>query len=273
MRTTGFFIIIPLVLVLYGCKTLAPKSQEYPFHGWTQQDVMSRILSRSVPHHWGQKDQEVSNNGWSKYAYLKYKQENLDKFVVFKQSQGELSAEFYITNIKKMHAVSIPGGGIFYKGDMATTCMPDHIESPGLEAELFLFILSKAFPDGPEKINRKMSVRVHGDKERTLRFMQAYGQLPRDWNAEVTIEPVAVSQYVISMLLQTSMGSEQMTLQLHWKGKGDEVVSSSDLLSNWLTCWHGHTPKEGEGYRHIPYVKDAETLQTFGQLRSKLRSP
>ena len=31
MRTTELFIIIPLVLVLYGCKTLAPKSQGNAF--------------------------------------------------------------------------------------------------------------------------------------------------------------------------------------------------------------------------------------------------
>ena len=197
MKNTGFFVIIPLILVLCGCKTLKPKS-----HNWTQQDVMFRILSGSVPHHWGQKDQEVPNNGWSKYASLKCKQASVDRFSVLKQHQGELSAEFYIANTKAIHAISIPGAGVFYQGEKAPTCKPDYIEALGFEVELFLFILSKAFPDGPEKINKKMSVRVHGDKERTLRFMQAFGQQPRDWNAEVTIEPMGFSQYVISILLQ-----------------------------------------------------------------------
>ena len=252
MRTTDFFIIIPLVLVLYGCKTFAPKSQEWPSHGWTQQDVMSRILSRSVPHHWGQKDQAIPNNGWSNYAYLKVKQENLDRFIVFKQHQGELSAELYIDNVKAMHAISIPRAGIFYQGE--TTCMPDHIEAPGLEAEGFLFILSKAFPDGPEKVNRKMSVSVHGDTERTFRFMQAHGTIPPGWSAEVVLESEAVSQYIISILLDLPDG-EPIQLTLHWKGKGDEVVSSSESLTNWLTCWYGSKSK---------------SLQTFGQLRNEL---
>jgi len=269
MRIT-FFVAIFLILILQGCQTLVPKNQEWPFHGWTQQDVNDRTLSGSIPHHWGQKDQAIPNNGWSKYAYLKYSQENLDRFVVFKQSKGELSAELYIANTKEMHAISIPRAGIFYQGRRAATCLPDHIEAPGLEAEGFLFILSKAFPDGPKKVNRKMSVRVHGDRKRTFWFMQAYGNMSPDWNAEVTIKPLAVSQYDITILLNGAGGSGKLTLL--WKGRGDEVVSSGEPLTNWLTCWHGVTTKEGEGYRHIPYVKDTESLQTFGQLRSELRS-
>ena len=121
MRTSWIFIIVPLVLILYGCKTLTTESEEWPHHGWSQQDVTSRIISRSVPHHWGQIDQEVPNNGWSNYAYLKLKQANLDRFVVLKQYQGELSAEFYIANAKAMHAISIPEAGIFYQGEKART--------------------------------------------------------------------------------------------------------------------------------------------------------
>jgi hypothetical protein len=226
--------------------------QEWPSHGWTQQDVMSRILSGSVPYHWGQKDQAIPNNGWSNYAYFKVKEENFDRFGVFKQHEGELSAELYIDNAKAMHAISIPRAGLFYQDE--TTCMPDHIEAPGLEAELFLYILSEAFPDGPEKVNRKMSASVHGDTERTFRFMQAYGTIPPGWSAEVVLEPEAVSQYNISILWALP-NEKPIQMTLYWEAKGGEVVSSSESLTNWLTCGYGSKSK---------------SLQTFGQLRNEL---
>ena len=114
-----------------------------------------------------------------------------------------------------------------------------------------------------------MSVSVHGDTERTFRFMQAHGTIPPGWSAEVVLEPEAVSQYIISILLDLPDG-EPIQLTLHWKGKGDEVVSSSESLTNWLTCWHGLTEKVDGRIWHEPFVKDAESLQTFGQLRNEL---
>lgn len=271
LRSIGCFTAVIVALAVQGCQTLAPH-QEWPYHGWTQQDVMSRTLSRSIPHHWGQKDQAIPNNGWTNYAYLKYSQENIDSFAVFKQNQGELSAELYIANVKEMHAISIPRAGIFYQGSRAPTCMPDHIESLGLEAEWFLFILSKAFPDGPEIVNREMSVKVHGDTELTIRFMQAYGNMPPGWSFEVTIKPVAVSQYIITIreISMLSPSDVSNTFTLFWKGRGGEVISSGELLTNWMTCWHGITKKREGGYWHEPFVKDAESLQTFGQVREQI---
>ena len=114
-----------------------------------------------------------------------------------------------------------------------------------------------------------MSVSVHGDTERTIWFMQGQRNFPADWSAEVVLEPEAVSQYIISILLDLPDGdSERLTL--HWKGKGGEVVSSSESLTNWLTCWDALTQKVDGRIWGEPFVKDAESLQTFGQLRNEL---
>ena len=239
------FIVSFLSLVLISCTA---HRIEPPI---TQQRNESE--SKPVP----EPNAEVSSDWWD-FSYLELGHPDEDEYLVIKKDNYELSAEIFMpeTGSKEMKAVLIQGAGYFYQGDRAKVCVPDYFEAVGIAAKFYLYILSAAFPDGPEKITEPTSVTVSNGKSGLVRFWTASAPIPDGWNAEITIIPENTSEY--SITVQTDIG-RGFTSPLKWARTDVEVVSSDESLARWLPCWIGN------------FAQEASSLKTFGEIRRAVK--
>ena len=223
----------------------------------------------SHPHHQGFEGQSSPHNGWAAYGQLTLDIGG-DRYYVYDQSRGEFSATVVErgSSLVKIRAVSVPGAGVFYFPSEASPCQPDAIERLGLYAELALFYLSTAFPDGPKSVGATASSATVEGTVPELHFMQGLMK-PRE--ASPTLVTVSGSPKAIEYLLHDEKDKVKGT----WTAQANRppVIPDREPLRDWQTCWMGTWASlENGGSRFRPRLRNVTALKTFGDVRKALRA-
>lgn len=257
MRFTFGVSAIFFALVATGCQTTGPVQSS-----WSMEEKLLKF--RDQTHHWGQKGQVFTNNGWTEYGKLKLVSDGPD-YIVFSQRENELVAEVFSNDSAdpKLRAVSIPGAGLFYSPKEEHSCRPDAIEQLGIYAEMALFYLSNLYPNGPVNLEENNSSSASGGPVE-LRFMQAVARISENWKVESKLEKLSGGKYSIEI----SKPNKGRVFLVEWEKSSTEVLASTESLSNWATCWSGVSSTDKEGNRFFKTnVPNTDSILTFGEIR------
>ncbi|HYL88938.1 MAG TPA: hypothetical protein VEU32_09240 [Burkholderiales bacterium] len=209
----------------------------------------------------------AAHGAWSAYGRLSF-DIGTDRYYVYERAGDEFSAAVIDrkSDMVRIRAVSIAGAGLFYFPAGASPCQPDAIERLGLYAELVLFYLSSAFPDGPQAVHAGASAVV--DKPiPELHFMQGVMKSREGARTVVSLSPRTGPK--IDYVLQDDRDNVKGT----WDAtRLSQVVPDDEPLARWHTCWAGSWQREkGRSPVFKPRLEDARTLKTFGEVRRALR--
>lgn len=258
MKCSTSLVVILSLLSLGGCQATTPSRQ------WSMQDKMEHFLSQS--HHWGQKGQEIPNNGWSEYGFLQLEMGG-PEYIQLSQSDGELLAKVVTaeTGKEKFVGLSIPRAGIFYKPKDIGACQPDTIEQVGVYAEIALNYLAYAFPAGPKGKLPIGKTEASGPATE-IRFMQAVARIDKPWSAEIEVKESFPGNHIIEI------NQNGKIMVVHWASKPQEMIDSNSHIDAWATCWSGVQSRSTDGMVSVKTnIENTESIVTFGEIRAQLK--
>lgn len=228
---------------------------------------------------------------WDRYASFSIRADSRDKsgtihFQYFKHVHNlrvDVSKDRYLI----FSVLYIPGAGYFYKnvGD-EIGCRADVYEQLVLQAKIVLYMLSRAYPDGPGTHLRTGSFTLRArPREPAHEFSVTTGtvssqtlQLAPPWGASGKLVPYQDSSFSYEMRIDSEImpGSIAIgqTIAGDWSADADvTVIDASEALANWRTCYTGRYDFDAStGKRlHIPDLVDSASFRSFGEVLDAVR--
>ncbi len=177
----------------------------------------------------------------------------------------------------------IPGAGYFYKNvNSELGCKPDIYEQLDLQAQIVLYVLSQAYPDGPsihwvnksfeiaasrhQSGEKEFSVAIGGVSERVIKWSQP-------WSAQGKMVQLQDSTLSYNMVIKSDSLPNSLiidqTISGEWRADEDsELIDEQEPLSQWRSCFTGsfdYDEKTGKRL-HVSNLENTDSLRTFGDV-------
>lgn len=196
---------------------------------WSQQEKILRFTSQPA-FHWGQPGQDHPNNGWSDYSKVIL---DLGGDVIIEAQRNrpnEISMKIISkesNDLEYQYIYSFDAGIISFPIDK-TECTIDGIEMAGLYVELAMYMLSQAFPNGPQNISSDISKSFRYPKAE-IRFMGGVMRQKRGGFGKAGIRKIGKSHFEIEV--------PKESIKLEWIGEQIPPSPNDDeQLSAWRIC-------------------------------------
>jgi hypothetical protein len=176
--------------------------------------------------------------------------------------------------------VDVPDAGLFYKNVSDTTgCSPNLYEQLHLQAKLVLYILAKAFPDGPQTIKGSEKFKIKSSRNYIQLSVSSDGLAERvqKWNPPWEARGTVTRNDDWSLSYEMSFKSKNTPNKLiegqsfigEWNGNTDVAVTDgSDKLNDWRTCYFGNYAydKKTDTKVFVPKLERAEFFTTLAEV-------
>lgn len=228
---------------------------------------------------------------WNRFASFSIRADSLDKSgrIHFQYSKHVHNLRIDVSKDRYLafSVVQIPGAGYFYKNvSDEIACRPDVYEQLVLQAEIILFMLSRAYPDGPGPGMRtgSFSLKSH-PRQASQEFAVATGtvseqvlKLTHPWSASGKLMPFQDSSLSYEMIVDSDImpGSIAFGQPItgEWSADADvTVIPEDEPLSQWRVCYTGSYDYDAAtGKRiHVPDLADTAGFRTFGDVLEAVR--
>ncbi len=183
--------------------------------------------------------------------------------------------------------VYIPGAGYFYKNvSDELGCKPDILEQLSLQAQVVLYVLSTAFPEGPSTHWSNKSFEIVGSKHQELKefSVSAGGSSERvikwapPWSAQGKMVQYQDTTLSYNMVIESESLPNSLIvgqpISGEWSADEDvALVGEDEPLNGWRICFTGtYDYDESTGRKKlIPNLENTETLRTFGEVFKAVR--
>jgi hypothetical protein len=151
----------------------------------------------------------------------------------------------------------------------------DTLDAVGLQSQLFLMFLEKAFPDGPASIQDRAarSFREETDTHE-LHFLGAAVTFPPGWEADVKAERTSDTQIAVDVNYKSLGGAEDDSFgHAVWdNAPRGPVLPDGEPLSGWMVNYFGTDSVSATGERVFKaLVGDTDGLTTVGDVREAVK--
>lgn len=220
--------------------------------------------------------QVKGTGGWQDYTELRIAlsrtADGPHSDMVFRSTGGEMLAEVTTPDGDTVTQFVIPSAVYLSRGlPEALARKADALDAVGLQSQLFLMFLERAFPEGPASIRTQAarSFREETDS-RDLRFLGAAVTFPPGW--KVNVQAARTSDTQVSLdVAYTSLGGAQDDSFAHatWDdAPRGPVLPDGEPLSGWTVNYFGTDSVSATGKRVFKaLVGDTDGFTTVGDVR------
>lgn len=209
---------------------------------------------------------------WQKYSVLSLRRES-GALAVFETAVNELKLTITTAAGDKKHHFFIPGVVYMNKGiDKKYAYSTDLLEMMGLNGQLYLYVLEKAFPEGPDGIVANKTKVIHESQNITLKFLSGGVLKQAPWRAEVTASRKSAHQVEFTIDLvndpQKAPDDHSVTQGVWSNESRGKVLADSTPLSEWAVNYlRIGTWEKDKRVSSNPVIGDTSSFKTVGDIR------
>lgn len=139
----------------------------------------------------------------------------------------------------------------------------DALEAIGVQSQLFLAFLERAFPSGPQQIHGRETQSIRLKKPLVVHFLQGTMEFGPPYEADITVNRISPHSIDFTIIQTNSKSKEGNPVKGIWSDEPrDLVMADSTGLDGWAVNYFLGATK---------ILRDSASIHTLGDIREDLR--